>query len=56
MNILNGIIPKESTVVTFDESKLLLTVTCKDDYIFDSAPTYEYLDKYHVYQQMIRLQ
>lgn len=46
MDIQNTITPKNSTVVTFDESTLLLTVTCNDGYIFDSAPTYEFSDEY----------
>ena len=48
MKISNNITPKDSTVATFEESTLLLTVTCKDGYIFDSAPTYEFLDEYSV--------
>lgn len=48
MKISNNITPADSTVATFDESKLLLTVTCKDGYIFDSAPTYEFLGEYSV--------
>lgn len=48
MNISNNITPKGSTVATFEESKLLLTVTCQNGYIFDSAPAYEFLDKYYV--------
>lgn len=48
MNIQNNITPKNSTVATLDESTLLLTVTCKDGYILDSAPTYEFLDEHSV--------
>lgn len=48
MKITNNIIPNDSTVATFDESTLLLTVTCKDGYIFDSAPTYEFMDENYV--------
>ena len=48
MKINNSITPQESTVATFDESNLLLTVTCQDGYIFDSAPTYQFLNTSYV--------
>ena len=44
MNIVNNITPNGSTIANYDSDTMLLTVTCNNGYIFDSAPTYSYLN------------